>query len=127
MLFAVSVVAIVGGFGNYFVRIMIGADDMTFPKLNGVSWWFVLPGVIAVLLSPLMGGIQTGWTAYAPLAAMDAPGQDLYYVGVSMLGLVAADGHQRHRDDALHARAGPERSGASRSSSGRCSSPGSGI
>ena len=87
MLFAVSVVAIVGGFGNYFVRIMIGADDMTFPKLNGVSWWFVLPGVIAVLLSPLMGGIQTGWTAYAPLAAMDAPGQDLYYVGVSMLGL----------------------------------------
>jgi len=87
MLFAVSVVAIVGGFGNYFVPIMVGADDMTFPKLNGVSWWFVVPGVVAVLLSPLIGGLQTGWTGYAPLAAMDAPGQDLYYLGVSMLGL----------------------------------------
>jgi cytochrome c oxidase subunit I len=87
MLFAVSVVAIVGGFGNYFVPLMIGADDMTFPKLNGVSWWFVVPGVVAVLLSPLIGGFQTGWTGYAPLAAMDAPGQDLYYLGVFMLGL----------------------------------------
>lgn len=87
MLFAVSVVAIVGGFGNYFVPLMVGTDDMTFPKLNGVSWWFVLPGVVAVLLSPLLGGFQTGWTAYAPLSAMDAPGQDLYYIGVFMLGL----------------------------------------
>lgn len=87
MLFAVSVVAIVGGLGNYFVPLMVGADDMTFPELNGVSWWFVLPGVVAVLLSPLLGGFQTGWTGYAPLAAMDAPGQDLYYLGVFMLGL----------------------------------------
>src|SRR3546814_11038351 len=60
MLFAVAVVAIVGGFGNYFVPLMIGAEDMVFPRLNGVSWWFVLPGVFAMLLSPLLGGFQTG-------------------------------------------------------------------
>src|SRR3546814_2051602 len=71
MLFAVAVVAIVGGFGNYFVPLMIGAEDMVFPRLNGVSWWFVLPGVFAMLLSPLLGGFQTGWTGYAPLSAMD--------------------------------------------------------
>src|SRR3546814_6332192 len=41
MLFAVAVVAIVGGFGNYFVPLMIGAEDMVFPMLNGVSCWFV--------------------------------------------------------------------------------------
>jgi cytochrome c oxidase subunit 1 len=87
MVLAVAVVAIVGGFGNYLVPIMVGADDMTFPKLNGLSWWFVLPGVFAILLSPLLGGFQTGWTGYAPLSAMDAPGQDLYFLGVVALGL----------------------------------------
>lgn len=87
MLFAVAVVAIVGGFGNYFVPILVGADDMTFPALNGVSWWFVLPGVMAILLSPLLGGFQAGWTGYAPLTAMDAPGQDLYFLGVVTLGI----------------------------------------
>src|SRR3546814_16535290 len=76
MLFAVAVVAIVGGFGNYFVPLMIGAEDMVFPRLNGVSWWFVLPGVFAMVLSPLLGGFPTGWTGSAPLSAMDTPGQD---------------------------------------------------
>jgi cytochrome c oxidase subunit 1 len=87
MVLAVAVVAIVGGFGNYFVPLMVGAPDMTFPKLNGVSWWFVLPGVFAILLSPLLGGFQTGWTGYAPLSAQDAPGQDLYFLGIAALGL----------------------------------------
>lgn len=87
MLFAVSVVAIVGGFGNYFVPVMVGADDMTYPRLNGLSWWFLVPGVMAILLSPLVGGFQTGWTGYSPLAAEDAVGQDLYYLGVFALGL----------------------------------------
>ncbi|MFC2968081.1 cytochrome c oxidase subunit I [Acidimangrovimonas pyrenivorans] len=87
MLFAVSVVAIVGGFGNYFVPVMVGADDMTYPRLNGLSWWFLVPGVMAILLSPLAGGFQTGWTGYSPLAAEDAVGQDLYYLGIFALGL----------------------------------------
>lgn len=87
MLFAVSVVAIVGGFGNYFVPVMVGADDMTYPRLNGLSWWFVVPGVLGLLLSPLVGGFQTGWTGYAPLAATDAAGQNLYYLGIFCLGL----------------------------------------
>ncbi len=87
MLFAVAVVAIIGGFGNYFLPIMLGARDMTFPRLNGLSWWFVVPGVLAVLLSPLIGGFQTGWSGYAPLSATDAPGQVLYFLGVFSLGL----------------------------------------
>lgn len=86
MLFAVSVVAIVGGFGNYFVPLLIGAEDMTFPRLNGLSWWFLVPGIMAILLSPFVGGFQTGWSGYAPLSAMDATGQSLYFLGVFMLG-----------------------------------------
>lgn len=87
MLFAVAVVAIVGGFGNYFVPLLIGAEDMTFPRLNGLSWWFVVPGVLAVLLSPLWGGFQTGWSGYAPLSVVDNSGQVLYFLGVFSLGL----------------------------------------
>jgi len=87
MIFAVAVVAIVGGFGNYLVPLMLGAEDMTFPKVNGASWWFVLPGVLAILLSPLLGGFETGWTGYAPLGAMGTAGQTLYYLGIITLGI----------------------------------------
>lgn len=86
MVFAVAVVAIVGGFGNYFVPLLIGAEDMVFPRLNAASYWFVPAGVVAILASPLLGGIQSGWTAYQPLAASEPPGQLLYYVGVAALG-----------------------------------------
>lgn len=86
MIFAVAVVAIIGGFGNYFVPLMVGAADMVFPKVNAVSYWFVPVGVLAVLLSPLVGGFQTGWTGYAPLSAQDAEGQVLYFLGVLTLG-----------------------------------------
>jgi len=87
MIFAVAVVAIVGGFGNYFVPLLVGAEDMTFPSLNGLSWWFVVPGIVAILASPLLGGFQTGWTGYAPLAADSPPGQSLYYLGILSLGI----------------------------------------
>ncbi len=87
MIFAVAVVAIIGGFGNYFVPLLVGAEDMTFPSVNGLSWWFVLPGLAALLASPLLGGFQTGWTGYAPLAAAGSPGQTLYYLGILTLGL----------------------------------------
>src|SRR3546814_15020792 len=70
MLFAVPVVEIVGGFGNYFVPLMIGAEDMVFPRLNGVRWWFVRPGVFPIRLSPLLVGFQTGCTGSAPVAGM---------------------------------------------------------
>jgi cytochrome c oxidase subunit 1 len=86
MLFAVSVVAIVGGFGNYFLPLLIGAEDMVFPRLNAISYWFIPAGVGVIVASPLLGGFQTGWTGYAPLGAVDAPGQLAYYLGVFTLG-----------------------------------------
>ena len=86
MIFGVAVVAIIGGFGNYFVPLMVGAEDMTFPQVNGLSYWFVPPGVAALLLSPLVGGFQTGWTGYAPLSAQDGNGQLLYFLGLIILG-----------------------------------------
>lgn len=87
MIFAVAALAIVGGFGNYFVPLLIGAEDMAYPKLNAISYWFVPAGVLALLAAPLLGGFDAGWTGYPPLTLMNPSGQVLYYLGVFTLGV----------------------------------------
>lgn len=87
MIFAVAALAIVGGLGNYFVPILIGAEDMAYPKLNALSYWFVPMGVLAFLAAPLLGGWDSGWTGYTPLSLTNASGQVLYNLGVYTLGL----------------------------------------
>lgn len=82
MMFGVAVVAIASGLGHYFVPLLIGADRMVFPRLEGISFWFIPVGVVSVLVSPFVGGLQSGWTAYQPLAAADPAGQLFYYLGV---------------------------------------------
>jgi cytochrome c oxidase subunit I len=56
------------GFGNYLVPLMIGARDMAFPRLNALGFWVTLLGGILVYSSFLTGGAPAiGWFAYAPL------------------------------------------------------------
>jgi cytochrome c oxidase subunit 1 len=76
---------IVGPFGNYFVPIMIGARDMAFPRLNALSWHLLLAGVVVFLFIPFIGGLQTGWTFYSPLADQTEPGADVFAVGVFLM------------------------------------------
>jgi cytochrome c oxidase subunit I len=55
--------------GNFLVPLMIGARDLAFPKINLLSWYlFMLGGVIA-LYALFAGGVDTGWTFYAPLSS----------------------------------------------------------
>ncbi len=59
--------------GNYLIPIMIGTDDMAFPKLNKLSYWFFLISVILMISSFFMkrGGFGGGWTMYPPLSVGD--------------------------------------------------------
>src|ERR1700730_7990915 len=86
MVFFVLTTAPQGGFGNYFLPIQIGADDMAFPVLNMMSFWVTFVGFIVILSAIFFSGAETtvgpigGWTAYAPLSALGqrvGPGQGM--------------------------------------------------
>ena len=86
MVFFVLTTAPQGGFGNYFLPIQIGADDMAFPVLNMMSFWVTLVGFVVILAAIFFSGAPStvgpigGWTGYAPLSALGqiaGPGQGM--------------------------------------------------
>jgi cytochrome c oxidase subunit 1 len=77
MIFFVIIPILVGAFGNFTIPLMIGARDMAFPKLNMLSYWFMWPAFIMILMSIFVGGTLggpgTGWTSYPMLASASMP------------------------------------------------------
>lgn len=55
-------------FGNFLIPLMIGAKDLAFPKLNLTSWYIFMGGALFTMVSVVLGGVDTGWTFYAPLS-----------------------------------------------------------
>jgi cytochrome c oxidase subunit 1 len=74
------------GLANYAVPLMIGANDMAFPRLNAFAFWLLIPGAILLLVSFAVGGAESGWTAYAPLSLQTPVGQTIWAISLQFIG-----------------------------------------
>ncbi len=74
MVFWVAMPILLGGFGNFLIPLMVGTDDMAFPRLNMASYWTFLTSTVVLLLSFFVpgGAASMGWTFYPPLSGRAA-------------------------------------------------------
>ncbi len=113
MIFLVIIPILAGAFGNFLIPLQIGADDMAFPTLNMLSYWFMWPAIACFGTSFVIGGTAgpaAGWTSYPVLSAFLSrgsrfgPGSDVLAVGRDLCRRLVDDGFgQLHDHDHQHA------------------------
>jgi cytochrome c oxidase subunit 1 len=95
MVFWVAMPVLIAAFGNYLIPLMLGCDDMVFPKINRLSYQIFLLSVLVLLSSFFVegGGFGGAWTMYPPLSARAdynlTPGGSTLFVAAVGLEFVA--------------------------------------
>ncbi len=88
MIFLVVIPSIPASFGNIFLPLHIGANDVSFPRLNNFSWWLYVIGALLALTSIFTGdgAPDTGWTFYVPFSERTTTNVSVAVVAVFILG-----------------------------------------
>ncbi len=91
MIFWVAMPVLIAAFGNFLIPLMIGCDDMVFPRVNRLSYQIFLLSAVVLLVSFFVpgGGFGGAWTAYPPLSAvaeynLTPMGSTLWLVAVAL-------------------------------------------
>jgi cytochrome c oxidase subunit 1 len=113
MIFFVIIPILAGAFGNFLIPLMIGAEDMAFPTLNMLSYWFMWPAFVFIGASFFQAphGAGAGWTSYPPLSSVvtAAPGsesaQTLWLLGVTFVGIASMMGSVNYLTTIIQMRA----------------------
>nr|YP_272038.1 cytochrome c oxidase subunit I [Placopecten magellanicus]AAZ06451.1 cytochrome oxidase subunit I [Placopecten magellanicus] len=91
MIFFFVMPVLIGGFGNWLLPLLLGAIDMSFPRVNAFSFWLVPPALYMVVSSSFMDGLSgTGWTMYPPLSSTPYHGgisTDMVILGLHLAGV----------------------------------------
>ena len=107
MIFFVIIPILSGAFGNYLIPLMIGAEDMAFPRLNMFSYWFMWPAFACIILSFTMPGFgpTSGWTSYPTLSLITGDAQNFWILGLIFVGISSMIGSINYMTTILQMRA----------------------